>query len=134
MAASDALIAGICAALKADSAVSAIIGGRAYERKPRMPIYPFLACTSVSSFPERQDNFSRDVLTVQLDAWSCRRPVRLSVRPLVDAAGRALDQANFDLAAPYRLARIDLVSADVIDDDIAADNYGVLRFECEVTR
>jgi hypothetical protein len=134
VAASDALISGICTALQADAAVAAIVKTRVYRRRPRKPVYPFVAAVSVMSFPERQDNFDRDVLTVQLDAWACRRPVRLSVKPLVDAVGRALDQANFELDAPYALARIDLISAEIVDDAVAGDNYGSLRFECEVTR
>ena len=125
---------GVVVALKADAAVSAIIGARAYTLRPQVPTFPYVTCTVSSFFPEEQDNFDRDILTLQVDAWACQRPQRLNVKPLADAVSRALHMADFSLADPYGLGAINLLSAEIPDDPIAGTNYAALRFECQVTR
>lgn len=133
MSPSSALQVAVVEALRADAAVSAIVGARVYDVPPVAPDYPFVSLGPTSVITGRPDGYRQRTEVIQVDAWAEDERQRQPIKALCDAILEVLDQADLDLAGPHGLARMDLVLMRVMDDPDGITKHGVLQFECEIT-
>jgi|SRR5215207_3940024 len=60
----------IVARLRADSAVTAIVGQRIYDQPPTAPTFPYITLGSDQTIPDRADCYDGSEVTIQVDVWS----------------------------------------------------------------
>lgn len=76
------------AALKNDSGVAALVGGRIYDRVPADVAFPYVSFGPEQEIPQANDCFSASELVLQLDVWSRdpgRAQAKIVARAVVDA-------------------------------------------------
>lgn len=122
----------IIAALKADPAVAALIGPRAYDTIPDQPTFPYVSYGPGDSVEDDADCIATDIVTIQLDAWS-RTVGYPEVRRVADAVRRALHDKDFTLATnalvflQHRITR-------VMRDPDGLTNHAAISLEAYVER
>lgn len=116
--------------LKASSDLSAIIGGRVYDRVPEGVQFPYVSfgpSDEVSDDAECIDGF---VVTMQLDAWS--RAVGFpECRRITDAVRKALTVEAIQLA-DNALVTFNHVTTRIFRDPDGLTSHGAITFEAFV--
>lgn len=100
--------------LRADSAVTALVGQRVYDKPPPAPVFPYVSIGPEDSVPSRADCYDGNEVTLQLDAWS--RAVGFGeTKRIAEAMRAALDDAPLTLAG-HRLVDLYTESTRVLRD------------------
>nr|DAE48857.1 MAG TPA: hypothetical protein [Caudoviricetes sp.] len=120
----------IVALLKASTELSALIGGRVYDRVPEGVQFPYVSfgpSDEVSDDAECIDGFT---VTMQLDAWS--RAVGLpECRRITDAVRKALSVENIQLT-DNALVTFNHVTTRIFRDPDGLTSHGAITFEAFV--
>ena len=94
----------IVAALKASTAVSAIVGTRIYDAVPMAATKPYISFGSFDLLPEVGDCLDGASVVIQLDGWAAG-PDTVKIKRLGAAVAAALDEAALTLDAPHGWCR-----------------------------
>jgi hypothetical protein len=107
----------LVARLKADAAVSAIVGGRVYDVVPANATLPYLSFGPFQQVPVRADQYRGYVTSVQIDGWSAGQNLgSVQAKRLVAAVEDALDQAELSLDENQRLVLLQIEAVRVLTD------------------
>lgn len=140
MDASYELILAAVTALRADTAVTALVAGRIYDRvpenqdgTPNVP-FPYISIGPSSSIPDDFDCLDGEEITIQFDVWSSGPGEAfgsVECRKICGAVKRALHDVALPLTA-NALVSIQHEMTRVIDDPNPAINHGVVQFTAQV--
>lgn len=122
----------IIAALKADAAVAALIGLRAYDTIPDEPVFPYVSYGPGDTVDDDADCIDTAIVTIQLDAWS-RSVGYPEVRRIADAVRRALHDKDFPLAT-NALVFLAHRQTRVMRDPDGLTNHAAISLEAYVER
>ncbi len=133
MSASQALQRMIVAVLKADAAVSAVMGARVYDEAPTDAVFPMIEIGASDFRPDDDigDGSGPCIVgreeTVQIDVWHRDQGRRGPCRASVDAVYAALHRADAALDDPYALVAITVELARVMGDPDGITAHGVVQ-------
>lgn len=132
MSASAELQKAIVAALRADAAVSAIVGARVFDRMPRAGEYP---CVTYGPSDERDESVPCVTLSdhaVQIDCWSQDAGRKEPCKRLVAAVKAALNEADLSLGDDHALVFIRVRRTRIMDDPDQVTVHGIVEIEAVV--
>jgi hypothetical protein len=140
MDASVELIKAMFDRLKADSAVTALVGTHIYDRVPEeqdgtvnVP-FPYVSMGSSSAIPDDFDCVKGEEITVQFDVWSSGSGEAfgtVQVRKICGAIKAALHDVDLSLPTTA-LVTLQWETTRIIDDPNPAINHGVIQFTATV--
>lgn len=105
----------IVAALKADTAVNAIVAGRIYDAVPTNAQKPYVSFGPFDMLPETGDCLEGCAVAIQLDGWAAG-PDTVQIKRLGAAIAAALDAAPLVLDAPQRLVDLSIERTTYLRD------------------
>lgn len=117
--------------LKSESSVSALVGGRVYDRPPKDASMPYISFgPSDSVLVEGGCTLLTDE-TIQIDVWSNDQPGKLETKRICDAVRRAVHEFDGELEVG---ALIDLrvVGVRVFEDQDPSVTHGVVTVTAQV--
>lgn len=112
--------------LKADAAVSAIVGAAVYDYPPASDPMPRITIGASDAIPDDADCVAGQEITLQVDCWSRDQGKLHPCRSLVDAVRGALHDADLALPDPYSLNTIRVTQARVFPDQDGITAHGVV--------
>ena len=116
--------------LKASSDLSAIIGGRVYDRVPENPTFPYVSFGSSDEVSDDAECIDGFTVTMQIDVWS--RAVGFpECRRIVDAVRKALPEDGITLADNALVTFTHRISRVFRDND-GLTSHGAMTFEAFV--
>lgn len=118
--------------LKADAAVSAIVGANVFDHPPSSDPFPRITMGAFNSVPDDGECISSDEITLQIDCWSRDGGNKHPCSTIVNAAQKALHNANLSLPDPYALISIRVVLVRVVDDPDGLTAHGILTVRAQV--
>ena len=113
--------------LKADSAVSAIVGTDVYDHAPSSNPFPRITMGASDATPDDADCVNGQEVNLQVDCWSRDDGNLHPCRALVDAAREALHEANVSLPDPYALVSIRVPLTRVAQDPDGITAHGIVN-------
>lgn len=116
--------------LRADAAVSAMIGQRIYDSVPAKAVYPYVSFGAHDYVPDDAECIAAGEHTIMLDVWS-EKPGRVEAKQVVDAVRRSLRQYDADLGA-YGLVEMEIDFADVIMDPDGLTAHGRVQVRARI--
>ncbi|KFI30963.1 hypothetical protein CG51_05835 [Haematobacter missouriensis] len=115
-------------ALKADAAVTALVGERAWDQAPDGADYPHITIGPSSFFPDDYDCITGRVETVQVDVWSRDQGRKWPCKQIVDAVKRALHDKQGDMGVDA-LVNMEVALCQIMDDPDGITTHGVVQVE-----
>lgn len=124
------------AALKVDARVTALCGGRVYDRVPQKVAgergvqMPYVSIGPISSADDSADCIDGVEMSVQFDVWAradADANVATTCRALCEAIRRVLHDAELVLA-DNRLASVAFERKSIFDDPDGITRHGVVQF------
>lgn len=112
--------------LKADAAVSAIVGSNVFDYPPSSDPFPRITIGAFDSIPDDAECISGDEVTMQIDCWVRDGGRKHPCSALVDAAKKALHEANLTLPDPYALSSMRVILSRVVSDPDGLTTHGIL--------
>ncbi|MGN6307316.1 MAG: DUF3168 domain-containing protein [Mesorhizobium sp.] len=118
-------------ALRADTGVSAMVGGRVYDRIPAdaagqvTAIYPHIGFGAYDFVPDDSDCIFAGEHTIQLDIWS-RAVGKVEAKTITDAVRRLLRDYEADMG-DYGLVEMRVDLAQVIGDPDGLTSHGIVQ-------
>lgn len=113
--------------LKADSAISALVGTRVYDIPPPSPTFPYISIGPDNTLPSRADCYDGKEIHQQIDVWS-RQPNSREATQIIEAATSALNDAALSLPG-FRLVDIYFERAQTLRDPDGLTSHGVLLIQ-----
>ncbi len=120
----------IVTALKADSDVAAMTGGRVYDRVPANAEYPYISFGPEQDIPEDADCIEASEIILQIDVWS-QDPGFREARRVGKAVKRALTEDAITLA-DNALVYFEYDGRRVLRDPDGNTSHVVLTFRAGV--
>jgi len=116
--------------LKASPELTALIGGRIYDRVPESPTFPYVSFGPSDEISDDADCIDGFEVTMQLDVWS--RAVGFpECRRIVDAVRKALPEGGI-LLADNALVTFNHRISRVFRDPDGLTSHGAMTFEAFV--
>lgn len=116
--------------LKASPEITALIGGRVYDRVPENPTFPYVSFGPSDEISDDADCIDGFEVTMQLDVWS--RAVGFpECRRIVDAVRRALPEEGITMADNALVTFYHRISRVFRDQD-GLTSHGAMTFEAFV--
>jgi len=116
--------------LKASPEITALIGGRVYDRVPENPTFPYVSFGPSDEISDDADCIDGFEVTMQLDVWS--RAVGFpECRRIVDAVRRALLEEGITMADNALVTFYHRISRVFRDQD-GLTSHGAMTFEAFV--
>lgn len=118
-------------ALRADAGVSAMVGGRVYDRIPTdgagkvTAAYPHIGFGAYDFVPDDSDCIFAGEHTIQLDIWS-RAVGKVEAKTITDAVRRLLRDYEADMG-DYGLVEMRVDLAQVIGDPDGLTSHGIVQ-------
>jgi hypothetical protein len=133
MSASTALQKLLYDALRADVAVSAMIGGRVYDRVPSEEqriadtgaAFPYISFGAYDFTPDDAECIYSGEHTIQLDIWS-QAVGKVEAKTITDAVRQLLHDYEADMGE-YGLVDMRVVLAQVISDPDGLTSHGIVQ-------
>lgn len=115
--------------LKADPAVSAIVGDRVYDNAPKDAQFPYISLGPSDFYEDDSDCITGTVETIQIDVWhrdqNRKRLCKATVRAIYDV----LHKADLMLPDPHALSQIIVGLTRVMNDPDGVSVHGVVGVE-----
>jgi hypothetical protein len=127
----------IVARLKANGAVSAIVGARVYDRVPRgtdgniSATMPFVGITSFDELTEDADCVPGSSISLNLDCWS-DKPGFPEVHALTEAVKQALHDDDTITLTTNALVYLTHIQTRTLRDPDGLTSHGIVTFEAAV--
>lgn len=130
------LVTACLARLRADTAVTALVGAKVFDRVPEKQDgtpnieSPYISCGYTSITPDDAECIPGDEIEFQIDAWSWgsgEAYASAEVRRIADAVKRALHLAEFDLTV-NALASIEHDRTRIQRASDGVTNHAAIRF------
>ncbi|WP_043062372.1 DUF3168 domain-containing protein [Brucella anthropi] len=116
--------------LKASPELTALIGGRIYDRVPESPTFPYVSFGPSDEISDNADCIDGFEVTMQLDVWS--RAVGFpECRRIVDAVRKALPEDGITMA-DNALVMFNHRISRVFRDQDGLTSHGAMTFEAFV--
>ncbi|NVM41939.1 DUF3168 domain-containing protein [Ochrobactrum intermedium] len=116
--------------LKASPELTALIGGRVYDRVPESPTFPYVSFGPSDEISDDADCIDGFEVTMQLDVWS-RAAGFPECRRIVDAVRKALPEDGI-LLADNALVTFNHRISRVFRDPDGLTSHGAMTFEAFV--
>ena len=117
----------LVATLKADPAVTALVGGRVYDAPPPNPTFPYITLGEDVVSPQRADCYDGSHTTLAVHGWS--RAVGYPEVKRIGAAIRgALHEAPLAMADGQRLVDLALIDNRIMRDPDGLTSHTALTF------
>lgn len=124
----------ILARLKADAALTALIGGRVYDTVPPDAVFPYVTFGPVDDISDDADCIFGSQINVQIDAWS-RAVGYPEVKRIAGAIRDALHETDAAMPLPVNaLALFQHIQTRTFRDADGLTNHSVLDFQASVER
>lgn len=124
--------AAIVARLTNDSALTALINKRVFDRVPEDSAFPYVSLGPTQEIAEDAECIDADEVHVQIDAWS-REVGYPEVRKIADAVRKALDDYAFTLTA-NALVAFEYRQTRTMRDPDGVTNHAVIEFTAIIER
>ena len=130
MSLTEAVQAALVTALRADTALAALIGDRVFDDVLPDAPHPYVSLGPEDWRPIDSDDgcVAGDDGVVQIDIWS-RAPGRVECKRITDRVARILQDAALPLAAPYSTVSCRVILKRVLQDSGALARHGVVQVE-----
>lgn len=128
------LQAAIVGALKADTALVAIVGTRVYDNVPPGAAYPYVSLGQPQVLPDKADCIDGSIVVYTVHGWSSDLGKSVQVKQIGARIGAALDENEFSLTG-HRVVIAQHEQTNYLDDpDGITKHVAVtLRFSTEPT-
>lgn len=118
--------------LKADPAVTALVGGRIYDGPPPNPTFPYVTIGPDQTLSTRADCFDGSEIVIQFDAWS-RTSTQVEAKNIGEAVRRSLNGAPLELIG-YVLTDLWLDTMQTLRDPDGLTSHAVITFRAFTNR
>ncbi len=119
-------------ALKADAAVTALVGGRVYDRVPDTAAFPYIVYGPSDATSEDADCYTDFDVFAQLDVWS-RYPGKTEAKKIADAVRVALANPALQLTE-NALVLLRHQQTRTFTDPDGLTTHGAMTFEALIER
>lgn len=118
----DALVA----ALRADGALPAVVGGRVFDQAPANPIFPYVTLGDGQVLPDKAECIDGVEIFLQVDVWS-RKVGYAEAKQIAAAAIAALDDQALTVAG-FNVTVFELSSVQYLRDPDGLTRHAAITF------
>ena len=128
---SNALQAMVVTRLKADAAVTAIVGQKVYDKPPASVAAPYVSIGPSDYVPDDADCVDGRIETLQLDCWSQAQDGQREVKELTGAVKKSLHRYAGSLAVGA-LTSLEVVQVRHLEDPDGITLHGIVVVEAMI--
>lgn len=111
--------------LKAQSSITALVGGRVYDNVPERPIFPYVAFGPEDHTNEDAECIRAQTVYFQLDVWS-REPSSAECRKILDALKRRIEGFQYSITSNAVVGEAQIERERVMRDSDGRTWHGIL--------
>ncbi len=121
----------LVADLKAQSSISALVGGRVYDNVPERPTFPYVSFGPEDHTNQDAECIRAQSLFIQLDVWS-REPSSAECRNILDALKRRIEANQYSVSSNAVVGEAQIERQRIMRDSDGRTWHGILSVVFEI--